>query len=119
MQIYSIGHSTRPIGELIELLYANGVHLLADIRTIPRSRRNPQFEQEALQQSLEAAGIRYAHLAALGGLRRARADSPNTGWRNAAFRGYADYMLTPEFTAGLEQLLGLAEAETSVAMMCA
>lgn len=103
----------------MELLRAHGVKVLADIRTVPRSRANPQFDQEALKKTLRAAKIRYAHLAALGGLRHARKDSTqNAGWRNASFRGYADYMQTPEFEAGLEELRALA-ARGPVAIMCA
>ncbi|HET7755193.1 MAG TPA: DUF488 domain-containing protein [Anaeromyxobacteraceae bacterium] len=114
----AIGHSTRPVEELISLLRAHGVRVLADIRTIPRSRHNPQFEASALAPALAAAGIRYVHLPRLGGLRRARADSPNGAWRNASFRGYADHMLTPEFAEGLDELRALAK-EGPVAIMCA
>ncbi len=117
-RILAIGHSTRPIGELVELLRSCGVATLADIRTIPRSRRNPQFSIEALARDLPAAGIRYVHVARLGGLRRARKDSRNTGWHNASFRGYADYMGTGEFEEGLVELRALAR-EGPVAVMCA
>ena len=116
--IYTIGHSTRPVAELIEALRSADVRVLADIRTVPRSRRNPQFNSDALRQALAEHGIRYEHLAKLGGLRRARKDSRNTGWRNASFRGYADYMQTADFEAGLEQLRGLT-ADGNVAIMCA
>src|SRR5262249_37713681 len=91
---------------------------LIDIRTVPRSRRNPQFNKDQLPESLAACGIGYEHLAALGGLRRARADSPNTGWRNTSFRGYADYMSTPEFRDGLETRLDRARRHRC-AIMCA
>ncbi len=117
-RVLAIGHSTRPIDELLELLRTNGVVTLADVRTIPRSRANPQFEGPALARALAAAGIGYAHLPRLGGLRHARKDSPNSGWRNASFRGYADHMQTPEFEEGLVQLRTLAK-DGPVAVMCA
>jgi uncharacterized protein (DUF488 family) len=117
--VFTIGHSTRGIDELIELLHAHGVRLLADIRTIPRSRRNPQFEQSRLSASLQGAGLDYIHLPALGGLRKPHKDSPNSGWQNASFRGYADYMSTAEFASGITQLLDLARATDPVAIMCA
>ncbi len=118
-RVLAIGHSTRPIGEVVELLRAADVATLADVRTIPRSRANPQFEGAALAAAVEAAGIRYVHLPALGGLRRARRGSlENAGWRNASFRGYADHMQTPEFEDGLEELLDLARRQR-VAVMCA
>ena len=116
--ICSIGHSTRSVAELIQLLQANAVRTLADVRTVPRSRRNPQFEQGPLREALAQAHIGYVHLRELGGLRKARADSPNAGWRNASFRGFADYMLTADFEAGLQRLLAL-EAEGPVVVMCA
>jgi uncharacterized protein (DUF488 family) len=117
-RVFALGHSTRPIEELVELLRAAGVTTVADVRTIPRSRANPQFEQAALARALGSAGIGYAHLPLLGGLRHARRDSPNGGWRNASFRGYADHMATPEFEEGLCQLRALAQAGT-VALLCA
>jgi len=116
--IFTIGHSTRPIEEFIGLLRANGVEQLIDIRTIPKSRHNPQFNSETLAAALGVAGIRYTHLKELGGLRRARSDSVNLGWRNASFRGFADYMQTPEFAAGLARAIRLAEERPS-ALMCA
>jgi hypothetical protein len=116
--ILTIGHSTRPIDEFIELLQQNGVERLVDIRTIPRSRHNPQFNSEALAKSLEREGIEYAHLKELGGLRRPRPDSVNTGWRNASFRGYADYMQTPEFEEALQRLQRLC-TEKGCTVMCA
>lgn len=116
--LYTIGHSTRPLDELVAALRSAGVELLADIRTVPRSRRNPQYNSEALRASLGRSGIRYEHIAKLGGLRHARKDSANTGWRNASFRGYADYMATADFEVGLEELRGLV-AKGTVAMMCA
>ena len=90
--IFTIGHSTRPVEEFVGMLKAHGVVKLIDIRTVPRSRTNPQFNRDALPNSLDSAGIGYLHMPALGGLRRPKPDSPNTGWRNASFRGYADYM---------------------------
>ena len=114
----TIGHSTRPIEEFIELLRKNGVELLVDVRTIPRSRHNPQFNSDSLPKSLAAAGIAYAHLKDLGGLRKPRPDSTNLGWRNSSFRGYADYMQTPEFEVALKKLLELARKQIC-AVMCA
>jgi uncharacterized protein (DUF488 family) len=95
------------------------VRTVVDIRTVPRSRRNPQFEQATLSATLAAAGLGYVHLPELGGLRHPRPDSPNTAWRNASFRGYADYMLTPGFEAGLARLVTLADEQGPVAIMCA
>lgn len=118
MTVWTIGHGTRSAEELVRLLTAHGVRLLADVRTVPRSRRNPQFNRETLPETLAAAGLAYRHLAGLGGLRRARADSVNTAWRNASFRGYADYMATAAFAAALEELLALARAAPT-AVMCA
>lgn len=116
--VFTIGHSTRPLAELVALLQQYGVTLLVDVRTVPRSRRNPQFNREALPAPLHEAGIGYRHMAELGGLRRAQKDSPNLGWRNESFRGFADYMQTPEFAAALETLIDLA-AQERVAIMCA
>jgi uncharacterized protein (DUF488 family) len=117
-RIYTIGHSIRPKDELLALLRSFDVTVLADIRTIPRSRRNPQFDGAALRSALEAQSVRYVWLPKLGGLRRARRDSPNTGWRNASFRGFADYMSTPDFESGLEEVRSLV-AEGTVALLCA
>lgn len=117
VRIHTIGHSTRSIEELVALLRAAGVKVVADIRTIPRSRHNPQYDRGALGRALRSRRIRYVHLPALGGLRHARKGSPNTGWRNASFRGFADYMLTDEFEAGLAELRALAPS--GVAVMCA
>jgi uncharacterized protein (DUF488 family) len=117
-RVLAIGHSTRPLAELVDLLQSCGVATLADVRTIPRSRSNPQFSQDVLARELPAAGIRYVHLPRLGGLRHARKDSPNGGWRNASFRGYADHMQTCEFEEGLVELRTLAR-EGPVAVMCA
>jgi uncharacterized protein (DUF488 family) len=116
--VYTVGHSTRAISELVELLRAHGVQQVVDVRTIPRSRHNPQFNGPRLSRSLRAAGIGYRHLKALGGLRRARADSPNVGWHNASFRGYADHMQTADFAAGLARLERLATRRPT-AIMCA
>ena len=109
MIIYTIGHSTRSLDELVALLRAHGVTQLADVRTVPKSRRHPHFSREALSASLPAAGIAYRHAADLGGLRKPRADSRNTGWRHPSFRGYADYMETDVFERGLDELIEWAE----------
>ncbi len=118
-RIYALGHSTRTQAQLVDLLRHFGVTTAADIRTVPRSRRNPQFNREELELALPREGIRYVHLPRLGGLRRGLGPaSPNTAWRNASFRGFADYMLGEEFEHGLQELLALANAGP-VAMMCA
>jgi hypothetical protein len=114
----TIGHSTLPIETFLAILRENGVRTLADIRTVPKSRHNPQFAQENLSRSLTKAGIEYRWHRALGGLRHPRPDSINTGWRNSSFRGYADYMQTPEFTAALDDLLSAAPHEDAL-VMCA
>jgi len=116
--IRTVGHSTRPADELIEMLATHGVRQLIDVRTIPRSRHNPQYNQENFEPRLRDAGIGYEHMKALGGLRHPRRDSPNVGWRNESFRGYADYMQSPEFASAVELLLAAA-AQASVAVMCA
>jgi len=116
--VYTVGHSTRAISELVGLLQAHGIRQVVDVRTIPRSRHNPQFNGPRLSRSLRAAGIGYRHLTALGGLRRARADSRNLGWHNTSFRGYADYMQTHDFAAGLARLQELATRRPT-AIMCA
>jgi uncharacterized protein (DUF488 family) len=116
--IYAIGHSTRPVEEFIRALGANTITLLVDIRTLPRSRHNPQFYGTTLKSSLEEAGIGYVHLKGLGGLRHPRKDSINLGWRNDSFRGYADYMETEEFQTALSTLVELSKKQT-VAIMCA
>jgi uncharacterized protein (DUF488 family) len=118
LTIFTIGHSTRPIENFLELLQASAVAQLIDIRTIPKSRRNPQFNSDALAASLRAAHIRYIHMKDLGGLRHARKDSINLGWRNASFRGYADYMQTEEFASALARAIALAD-ERPTALMCA
>lgn len=117
-EVLTIGHSTRSIEEFVALLAAHRVTLLIDVRTVPRSRRNPQFDIGALPDSLAAAGIDYRHLPDLGGFRRTTPDSPNAGWRNASFRGYADYMQTEEFERNLALLIELAQRERT-ALMCA
>ena len=114
--VFTIGHSTRTLDELVALLREHGVRTLADIRTAPGSRRMPWFAKAALASELPADGIGYEHLPGLGGLRKPRADSINTGWRNEAFRGYADHMATEEFERGVERLLALPGP---VAAMCA
>jgi uncharacterized protein (DUF488 family) len=116
--VYTIGHSTRSLAEFIEILKGFAVALVADVRTVPRSRHNPQFNRETLPRDLAAAGIGYVHLPRLGGLRHPQKDSPNQGWRSPAFRGFADYLGTPEFEAGLAELLELAR-ERLTALMCA
>ena len=116
--VLTIGHSTRTLEEFIGLLRAHAVTRVVDVRTIPRSRHNPQFNQDSLPDSLKKAGLGYVHLPGLGGLRHAKRDSFNMGWRNASFRGYADYMQTPEFERGLEELIQLAKQE-QIAIMCA
>jgi uncharacterized protein (DUF488 family) len=118
VEVFTIGHSTHPIEEFLAILKAHGIETLVDIRTVPRSRHNPQFNKENLPASLKAAGIRYLHMGGLGGLRMPRKDSINTGWRNDSFRGYADYMQTDEFARHLDELIALAR-NARVAMMCA
>lgn len=116
--IFTIGHSTRPIVEFVELLETYGIQEIIDVRTIPKSRHNPQFNLGQLAQPLIEKGIRYKHLTKLGGLRHARKDSINLGWRNTSFRGFADYMATPEFSEGLDSLTKIAERRRT-AFMCA
>ena len=116
--ILTIGHSTHTLDVFIKLLHAHNVNHIVDVRTVPRSRRNPQFNRETLPNSLKAVGIAYTHILGLGGLRRPRPDSPNTGWRNASFWGFADYMQTPEFRENLETLIELASKDR-IALMCA
>jgi uncharacterized protein (DUF488 family) len=116
--VFTVGHSTLPIERFVTLLCAYGIQSVVDIRTIPQSRRNPQFGREALANALESTDIEYIHLPVLGGLRRARKDSPNIGWRNESFRGYADYMQTEEFSKGLGDLIRIA-SEKRAAVMCA
>lgn len=117
--LFTIGHSTRPIDKFIEMLQGHRITLLVDVRTLPRSRHNPQFDQKTLAQALEGAGVRYVHCKDLGGLRRPAKDSVNTGWRNKGFRGYADYMGTAPFSAALAEVIGHTDHGERVAMMCA
>src|SRR5205807_6145813 len=119
MRIWTIGHSTRTIDEFVSLLKENEINLLADVRAWPGSRHYPQFNKEALAESLSAHGIRYEHFLELGGRRRPRSDSKNTAWRNASFRGYADYMETEQFQKGVERLLDVATEAGASAIMCA
>lgn len=116
--VLTIGHSTRSLAEFIALLAAHQVRKLIDVRTVPRSRHNPQFNGDSLPAALAAAGIHYARIAGLGGFRRTGPESPNMGWRNVSFRAYADYMQTAEFSQNLRALMDQARQE-QVAIMCA
>jgi uncharacterized protein (DUF488 family) len=115
--VYTIGHSTRTLEAFIALLRAHAVSQVADVRTVPKSRRHPHFAREALSHGLADAGIAYRHVAGLGGLRKPRADSPNTAWRHESFRGYADHMQTPAFEEALVELIAWSSAPTAI--MCA
>jgi uncharacterized protein (DUF488 family) len=117
-RVFTIGHSVRPFNEFLTLLSAHGVTGLADVRSVPRSRRHPHFSRESLETSLPAADIVYRHFAGLGGLRKPLRESANRGWRHEAFRGYADHMATPDFTSALDELMAFAKAYV-VAVMCA
>jgi uncharacterized protein (DUF488 family) len=119
MRIWTIGHSTRAIDEFISLLKENEIKLLVDVRAWPGSKRYPQFNKDALAESLTAHGIHYEHFPELGGKRKSKPDSRNTEWRNASFRGYADYMETEQFQKGIERLLDVAAEAGSTAFMCA
>lgn len=116
--VCTIGHSNRPIEVFLELLAANDIECVVDIRTVPKSRHNPQFGQDQLPKSLADASIGYRYVQELGGLRHARPNSPNSGWRNKSFRGYADHMQSAEFAQGMEQLVELVQRQRC-AMMCA
>ena len=116
--VMTIGHSTHTLKEFIGLLQAHAVSRVVDVRTVPRSWHNPQFNKDSLPGKLKKAGLGYVHLPGLGGLRHAKRDSLNMGWRNASFRGYADYMQTPEFEQSLEELIRLANQDR-IALMCA
>ena len=116
--VYTVGHSTRTLVEFIDLLKTYDVTLVVDVRTVPRSRHNPQFNKETLPEALKAEGIKYLHVPDLGGFRRPHPDSPNLAWKNKTFRGYADYMQTREFAENLLKLVALAR-ENCVAVMCA
>lgn len=116
--VFTVGHSTLPIEQFIAVLNAFGVRRLADVRTVPRSRRNPQFNADALASALRVREIDYVPAPSLGGLRHPRKDSPNTGWRNESFRGYADHMQTEVFAEGLDALIRMSR-EARTAIMCA
>ncbi len=116
--VLTIGHSTRTLEEFIRLVQAHTVSRVVDVRTVPRSRHNPQFNKASLPRALKKAGLGYVHMPGLGGLRHAKRDSINMGWHNASFRGYADYMQTPEFEQSLDELIQLAKQER-IAIMCA
>ena len=116
--VLTIGHSTRTIEEFINLVLAHGVSRVVDVRTIPRSRHNPQFNADSLPRSLKKTGVGYVHMAGLGGLRHPTRDSLNIGWCNGSFRGFADYMQTPEFETSLGEFIELAR-QGGVALMCA
>lgn len=118
LPIYTIGHSTRPIDDFIELLKVRTIKQLIDIRTIPKSRHNPQFMHDALATSLEANGIVYQYMKDLGGLRPAVKNSTNAGWRNKSFRNYADYMQTDQFKKAIDELI-LKSQEALTVIMCA
>ncbi|MDZ4801445.1 MAG: DUF488 domain-containing protein [Bryobacteraceae bacterium] len=115
---FTVGHSTRSLEDFIDLLNAHSVTRLLDVRTVPRSRHNPQFNGDSLPEALATAGIRYEHVPGLGGFRHASKDSQNGAWRNASFRGYADYMQTADFAENLANLLDIVRKER-VALMCA
>jgi uncharacterized protein (DUF488 family) len=116
--VFTVGHSIRTLEEFIRILRKYGVECLVDVRTVPRSAHNPQFNRETLPAALAADGIAYVHLPELGGFRHALPDSANTGWRNASFRGFADYMQTDGFRDGLQKLIGMA-AGRKTAILCA
>ena len=118
LSLWTLGHSTRPIDEFIGLLRAHQISLLVDVRTVPRSRYNPQYNTDMLAQSSHNAELRYRHLPELGGLRKPKNDSVNDGWRNASFRGYADYMQTDKFQRALEELMAYS-TDKKTAIMCA
>jgi uncharacterized protein (DUF488 family) len=119
VKIWTIGHSTRKIDNFIAALEAHGIKLVADVRMFPGSKRYPQFNRETLAQSLSERGIRYGHFPELGGRRKSKPDSKNTAWRNASFRGYADYMETKEFRKGVARLVDLAKETGPTAITCA
>jgi uncharacterized protein (DUF488 family) len=119
VKVWTIGHSTRSIDDIISLLKENGIKLVADVRMFPGSKRYPQFNRETLAVSLGKHKIRYEHFPELGGRRKTRPDSHNIAWRNTSFRGYADYMETTEFKKGVERLLDLAKNSGPAAIMCA
>jgi uncharacterized protein (DUF488 family) len=114
---FTIGHSNRLLDEFIAMLHGHGIKQLIDVRTAPGSRRNPQFMKAALMVSLSEQGIAYSHMPSLGGFRKPRADSPNGAWRNESFRGYADYMGTPEFDTALNDLIARVD-DVPTALLC-
>ncbi len=116
--VFTVGHSTRTLDDLISLLKTHKIARVVDIRTVPRSRHNPQFNLESLQESLMKQGIGYIHMPGLGGLRHSRKDSPNTAWRNMSFRGFADYMQTEGFEKNLQELMRISSSAL-VALLCA
>ena len=116
--VLTIGHSTHPLGEFTSLLKVHGATCVVDVRSVPRSWHNPQFNKTSLPGALKQAGLGYVHMPGLGGRRQAKRDSVNAGWRNASFRGYADYMQTPEFVQNLEALIRRAKRDR-IALMCA
>jgi uncharacterized protein (DUF488 family) len=118
VELWTIGHSTRPFDDFVALLEAWSIETLVDVRTVPKSRRNPQFNTDSLATSLPERGVAYVHMPELGGFRKPRVDSPNMAWQNESFRGYADYMLTEEFEVALDRLVAIAEG-SRVAIMCA
>jgi uncharacterized protein (DUF488 family) len=118
LTIFTIGHSTRTIEEFVKLLKTYSVSLIIDVRTVPLSRHNPQFNRETLSNTIKAQGIKYIHMPGIGGLRRPKHDSINLAWRNRSFRGYADFMQTQEFIDNLLKIIALAR-ENCLALMCA
>ena len=118
MELWTVGHSTRSLDELVDLLKKNAIELLVDVRTVPGSRRLPHFAKAVLQEEVRRRGVAYLHLPELGGLRKPTGSDENAGWRNASFRAYADYMQTPAFEGALKHLLDLAVARRT-AVMCA
>ena len=118
MTLWTVGHSTRPFDEFLALLQAHGIRRLVDVRTIPRSRHNPQFDTDRLAKGLKKAALAYLHMPQLGGLRKPRRDSINAGWKNTSFRGYADYMQTEPFSNALEKLTASSN-KIPTAIMCA
>jgi uncharacterized protein (DUF488 family) len=118
-RIYAIGHSTHPLDHFINLLKAHGIRRVCDVRTVPRSRHVPHFNKDSLETALPAQGLGYRHFTQLGGLRKPRKDSMNLGWRNASFRGFADYMQTDPFEAGLQEIIQLSNKEGPAVIMCA
>jgi uncharacterized protein (DUF488 family) len=117
MMVWTVGHSTHPLERFVAMLLAHEIAQVADIRSVPRSRRHPHFDTDALTRSLPERGLAYVRLPRLGGWRRARANSPNSGWENRSFRGYADYAMSEEFAVGLAELRGLAKKRRT-AVMC-